>query len=46
MEIKKLSKKHVKQCLDIYNYYIENTTATFEEKRLTYTNTRLIYRYI
>ncbi len=36
MEIKKLFKKDIKQCMNIYNYYIENTTATFEEKRLTF----------
>lgn len=26
----------VERCLEIYNYYIENTTYTFEEKMLTY----------
>lgn len=33
--IEKVSKKDIEECLKIYNYYIENTTATFEEKPLT-----------
>lgn len=34
MRIRKIEKKDVAQCLDIYNYYIENTCFTLEEERL------------
>ncbi len=34
MKIKTIENKDIKSCLDIYNYYIENTTITFEEKKL------------
>lgn len=36
MVIRKVCKDDVVQCLAIYNYYIENTCITFEEKPLTY----------
>lgn len=35
MEIRKITDGDIRACLDIYNYYIENTTITFEEKALT-----------
>lgn len=33
--IRKLEEKDLKQCLDIYNYYIINSVFTFEETPLT-----------
>ncbi len=33
--IRFLKEEDIKACLDIYNWYIENTTITFEEERLT-----------
>lgn len=35
METRKIADGDIRVCLDIYNYYIENTTITFEEKALT-----------
>ncbi|UKN03076.1 N-acetyltransferase family protein [Paracrocinitomix mangrovi] len=35
--IRPFQKSDVKQILDIYNYYILNSTSTFEEKELTVT---------
>ncbi len=32
--IRKLEKRDIKGCLDIYNYYIENTCFTLEEDKL------------
>lgn len=34
MKIRQLEDKDIKQCLDIYNYYIENTCFTLEEDKL------------
>lgn len=34
MKIRTIENKDIKSCLDIYNYYIENTTITFEEEKL------------
>lgn len=34
MNIRKLEEKDIKQCLEIYNYYIENTCFTLEEGKL------------
>ncbi len=34
MIIRKLEDKDISACFDIYNYYIENTTFTFEEQKL------------
>ena len=34
MKIRAIENKDIKSCLDIYNYYIENTTITFEEEKL------------
>ncbi len=33
--IRPLEQKDIEKCLEIYNYYIENTTITFEETPLT-----------
>lgn len=33
-EIKPLLKEHLKECLKIYNYYVENSTATFSIEAL------------
>ncbi len=33
--IRTIEDKDIKECLDIYNYYILNTVYTFEEKALT-----------
>ena len=35
MNIRKLEEKDVAKCLDIYNYYIENTCFTLEEEKLS-----------
>lgn len=35
LNITTLEKQDIEPCLEIYNYYIENSTATFEEERLT-----------
>ena len=35
MTITKYTAKDAANCLEIYNYYIENTTITFEEEKLT-----------
>lgn len=34
--IRPLEERDIKRCLEIYNYYIENTTVTFEEVPLSY----------
>lgn len=34
MKIRELEDKDIASCLDIYNYYIENTTISFEEEKL------------
>ena len=34
MIVTKISKEDYQQVLDIYNYYIENTTSTFEIEKL------------
>lgn len=34
-EIRSITDGDIRTCLDIYNYYIENTTITFEEEPLT-----------
>ncbi len=34
MKIRELEEKDIKNCLDIYNYYIENTCYTLEEEKL------------
>lgn len=34
MKIRKLEEKDIASCLDIYNYYIENTCYTLEEEKL------------
>lgn len=34
MKIRAIENKDIESCLDIYNYYIENTTITFEEEKL------------
>lgn len=36
MILRNISEQDVEACLAIYNYYIENSTYTFEEKRLSY----------
>lgn len=36
MNIRKLEERDIARCLEIYNYYIENTTYSFEEEPLTY----------
>jgi L-amino acid N-acyltransferase YncA len=36
MRIREIEDGDVKACLGIYNYYIENTVFTFEEKALSY----------
>ena len=35
MIIRTIEEKDVKQCLEIYNYYIENTCFTLEEEKLS-----------
>ncbi len=35
MTIRELRKEDINQCLEIYNYYIENTCYTLEEDKLT-----------
>lgn len=35
MKIRKLEEKDIASCLEIYNYYIENTSFTLEEDSLT-----------
>lgn len=35
MIIRQIEQDDIKQCLDIYNYYILNTTFTFEEDKLS-----------
>lgn len=35
MNIRNLEEKDIPECLDIYNYYIENTSFTLEEDPLT-----------
>lgn len=35
MNIRPVEEKDIERCLEIYNYYIENTTITFEETPLT-----------
>lgn len=35
LTIRPITERDVPQCADIYNYYIENTTITFEEAPLT-----------
>ncbi len=34
MKIRRLEEKDIASCLDIYNYYIENTCFTLEEEKL------------
>ncbi len=34
MIIRNICEEDIKSCLDIYNYYIENTSYTFEEEKL------------
>lgn len=36
MIVRKLEEKDINKCLDIYNFYIENTCYTLEEEELTY----------
>lgn len=36
MIIRDIEEKDIKSCLDIYNYYIKNTTVTFEETLMSY----------
>lgn len=35
LNIRPVEEKDIERCLEIYNYYIENTTITFEETPLT-----------
>ena len=35
MIVRKLEEKDIAKCLEIYNYYIENTCFTFEEEKLS-----------
>lgn len=35
MIVRKITQADIPHCTEIYNYYIENTTVTFEEKPLT-----------
>ncbi len=36
MIVRKLEEKDINKCLDIYNFYIENTCYSLEEEKLTY----------
>lgn len=35
MKVRKLEENDIARCLEIYNYYIEETTVSFEEETLT-----------
>lgn len=36
MLVRKLKEDDIKKCLDIYNYYVENTCITLEEDKVSY----------
>ena len=36
MIVRKLTENDIGRCLEIYNYYIEETTGSFEEEPLAY----------
>lgn len=38
MNIREIEEKDISQCLEIYNYYIENTCFTLEEEKLSLDN--------
>ena len=38
LKITAISKKHIKEAHQIYNYYIKNSYSNFEEKIISYKN--------
>ena len=46
LTIEKISEKHLKDAHKIYNYYIVNSYANFEEKKLTFNQFHNNYKNI
>ena len=46
LTIEKISEKHLRDALKIYNYYIVNSYANFEEKKLTFNQFHNNYKNI
>ena len=46
LTIKKISEKHLREALKIYNYYIINSYSNFEEKKLTFKQFHINYKNI
>jgi len=46
LTIEKISEKHLRDALKIYNYYIINSYANFEEKKLTFKQFHINYKNI
>ena len=46
LTIKKISEKHLREAHKIYNYYIINSYSNFEEKKLTFKQFHINYKYV